>query len=403
MSTVPNGRRSRRVTLAAITATLFAALASTSASASTVPATTEPPEPELDMAGNELETTPVEPTVLTATYDLGLDRPRGQVLQRFIEEVEAASGGAITIDVTIENPDSIQQWSEGDFDITLTTARTLDTMGVTTFDVLSLPFLVQDDDQADRVATSDAANLMMAGLSAIDATGLVLAPVYQNHFAIAGDEPLRTLDQLHTGIRVNPLSNRVDQLFEAIGGHAAHDLDGDDWYNAIVSGEALAMEWPTALAAATPAPMSMATNFTIFYEFGVVMIRDDSLDALSPEQVDVLQAAGAATVQRQVDERLREEDAFAQACSEGATLTAAPFSLMAEVGAAVDDPILEMLEDPATQEIYDAVDLAAGIYQVPEMIECTTSQVSDYVPPDPPSTTFPEGVYRVPGSTREQL
>ena len=49
------------VTLAAITATLFAALASTSASASTVPATTEPPEPELDMAGNEMETTPVEP------------------------------------------------------------------------------------------------------------------------------------------------------------------------------------------------------------------------------------------------------------------------------------------------------------------------------------------------------
>ena len=175
---------------------------------------------------------------------------------------------------------------------------------------------------------------MMAGLSAIDATGLVLAPVYQNHFAIAGDEPLRTLDQLHTGIRVNPLSNRVDQLFEAIGGHAAHDLNGDDWYNAIVSGEALAMEWPTTLAAATPAPMSMATNFTIFYEFGVVMIRDDSLDELSPEQVDVLQAAGAATVQRQIDERLREEDAFAQACSEGATLTAAPFSLMAEVGAA---------------------------------------------------------------------
>ena len=165
------------------------------------------------------------------------------------------------------------------------------------------------------------------------------------------------------------------------------------------------MEWPTALAVARPWPMamSMATNFTIFYEFGVVMIRDDLLDALSSEQVDVLQAAGAATVQRQVDERLREEDAFAQACSEGATLTAAPFSLMAEVGAAVDDPILEMLEDPATREIYDAVDLAAGIYQVPEMVECATSQVSDYVPPDPPSTTFPEGVYRVPGSTSEQL
>ena len=91
---------------------------------------------------------------------------------------------------------------------------------------------------------------MMAGLSAIDATGLVLAPVNQNHLAIYGDEPLRTLDQLQTGIRCYPPSNRIDQLFAAIGGHTVLGLSGDDWHNAIMSGEALAAEWPTALATA---------------------------------------------------------------------------------------------------------------------------------------------------------
>jgi TRAP-type C4-dicarboxylate transport system substrate-binding protein len=401
MSTVPTRRRSRRVTLAAIMA-LFVGLATTSASASTAPATTEPPDPELDMAGNEVGTTAVEPITLTATYGAQLDRPRGQVLARFVEEVERASGGAIKIEVTSENAESEQQWRDGDFDILLTPARTLDTMGVTTLDVLSLPFVVQDDDQADRVASSDVADTMLAGLSGIDATGLVLAPITQNHLTIYGDAPLRTIEQLHTGIRMFPESNVVSDLFELIGGHVVH-LNGQEWVDAIDSGDALAAEYPTALAAAVPAPMSMATNFTMFYDFGVVAIRNDSLAELSTQQAEALRAASAATVQRQIDERVREEEAFAQACSEGATLTAAPYALMADIGAAVDDYIVKMLEDPTTGDLYDAVRTAAGINKVPPPVECTLSDVTDYVPPDPPSTELPEGVYRAEVGTSDQL
>jgi hypothetical protein len=69
----------------------------------------------------------------------------------------------------------------------------------------------------------------------------------------------------------------------------------------------------------------------------------------------------------------------------------------------LDEAILEMLEDPAAREIYEAVHTAAGVHKVPAAVECAYSEVSDYVPPDPPSATFPEGVYRIPGSTPDEL
>jgi TRAP-type C4-dicarboxylate transport system substrate-binding protein len=398
MNTISTGRRSRRVRLAAIAAILATASVSTNASA-----TTEPPDnPDVDMAGNEEEAGDVEAITLTATYHAQVDRPRGQVIQRFAEEVDRASGGAIKIELTLDNVDSEQQWLDGDFDILLTPARTLDTMGVSTLDVLSLPFVVQDDDQADRVATSDVAGTMLAGLSAIDATGLALAPITQEHLQISGDEPLRSIDQLETGIRMFPRSDTVAALFEAMGGHVAYDLNDEVWTAAIESGEVLASEFPTALAAVR-AELSTATNFTLFYDFGVVAIRNESLAELTDEQAEMLRVAGDATVRRQVDERIREEDAFAQACSDGATLTAAPNSLMGEIGMAVDDYIIEMLEDPATRELYDSVRDAAGKNRVPRPVECTWSETTEYTPPNPPSTAFPEGVYRVAGSSADEL
>jgi TRAP-type C4-dicarboxylate transport system substrate-binding protein len=397
------------VWLAAVTAVALTGCAASNASETTDPppdtaaaTTTEPADDhDVDKAGNKV-TSSTEPVKLTATYTAQLERPRGQVLKRYVEEVDKASGGAIEIDVTLDNGESEQQWQDGDFDIILAPARTLDTMGVHTFDVLSVPFVVQDDDQADRVATSDVADTMLAGLDAIDATGLVLAPITQEHLQLAGDEPLRTIDQLQTGIRMSPHSDAIAALFEAMGGHVAYDLNGDDWDAAIENGEALASEFPTALAT-VHGGLSMATNFTLFYDFGIVAIRNDSLAKLTDEQADMLRSAGEATLQRQIDERIREEQAFAKACSDGATLTVAPYSLMAEVGYAVDDVILTMFEDPAARELYDAVRQAAGKNMVPKPVECAWSAVSDYTPPDPPSPIFPEGVYRAKGSTQDEL
>ena len=52
---------------------------------------------------------------------------------------------------------------------------------------------------------------------------------------------------------------------------------------------------------------------------------------------------------------------------------------------------------------YDAVKKAAGAHAVNKPKECSNANTTDYIPPAPPSPTFPEGTYRSQPHNREQL
>ena len=211
------------------------------------------------MAGNDSSA----PTVLTAAWYGGEGRPQADVVTRFAEEVDRISGGTLEIDVSYDTTESWELYADGEFDLLLTPTRSLDTMGVDTFVPLTLPFVVHDDEQADRVATSPVVDSMMEGLAAIGSTGLLLAPVYPMHLGVAGDEPLRSLDQLATGLRIAPPGDAIDRIYEALGAAPTDGLDGGDWDAARADGSAAAFEWPIALVFEQS---TMATNFTMFYE-----------------------------------------------------------------------------------------------------------------------------------------
>jgi TRAP-type C4-dicarboxylate transport system substrate-binding protein len=349
-------------------------------------------EPERDKAGNSESDNPHHLTAVCPRCGEG--RPQGQVLERFAEEVARASGGSIEIDITYGVDDGWDQYLAGTFDILLSPTRSMDTMGVHSFDVLSLPFVVNDDVQADRVALDPVVDTMMAGLDGIGATGLLVAPVYQSHVAIAGNEPLRHLDQLHTGLRINPPGDLTAEMFEMLGATPTYDLNDADWEAAVAEGTATATEWPIHLSGGIPGPQQMAANFALFYDFNVLMIDNDSLDDLDTGQADVLREAAATALQRSIDERVRDDAAFRDACVQGGNLTAAPSTFITEVGRALDDWVLDKLEDPATSEMYDTVKRVAGAHAVPEPQECHGGTITAYQPPAPPTTTFPEGTYR---------
>ena len=349
-------------------------------------------EPERDKAGNSESDNPHHLTAVCPRCGEG--RPQGQVLERFAEEVARASGGSIEIDITYGVDDGWDQYLAGTFDILLSPTRSMDTMGVHSFDVLSLPFVVNDDVQADRVALDPVVDTMMAGLDGIGATGLLVAPVYQSHVAIAGNEPLRHLDQLHTGLRINPPGDLTAEMFEMLGATPTYDLNDADWEAAVAEGTATATEWPIHLSGGIPGPQQMAANFALFYDFNVLMIDNDSLDDLDTGQADVLREAAATALQRSIDERVRDDAAFRDACVQGGNLTAAPSTFITEVGRALDDWVLDKLEDPATSEMYDTVKRVAGAHAVPEPQECHGGTITAYQPPAPPATTFPEGTYR---------
>ena len=348
-------------------------------------------EPKCDKAGNCAS---ADPAHLTAVCYCGEDRPQGQVGVRFAEEVARESGGSVTIKFTYGVADAWDQYLAGKYDVLLTPTRAIDTMGVHTFDVLSLPFVVDDDDQADRVAQDPVVDTMMAGLDGIGATGLLFAPVYQTHLAISADEPLRHLDQLHTGLRIAPPGDLTDEMYQTLGATPTHNLNEGDWEAAVADGTATASEWPIHLSGGIPGSQNMAANFALFYDFAVLMIDDDSLGRLDTGQADILRRAAATAQQRSIDERVRDDVAFRDACTQGGNLTAAPSTFVTEVGRALGDWILSKLQDPATRQIYDTVKRVAGAHAVPQPQECHGGTTTDYEPPAPPSTTFPEGTYR---------
>jgi TRAP-type C4-dicarboxylate transport system substrate-binding protein len=354
----------------------------------TTPATTEA---RVDKAGNAASSDPVR---LTAACYCGEDRPQGKVGVRFAEEVANESGGSMEIDFAFDVDDAWQQFQAGKVDMLLTPTRAMDTMGVHSFDVLSIPFVVSDDEQADRVVQDPVVDTMMVGLDGIGATGLLLAPAYQTHLAIAGDAPLRHLDQLHTGLRLAPPGDLTDEMYTALGATPTRDLNADGWDAAVADGTATASEWPIHLAGSIPGPQNMAANFALFYDFELLAIDNDSLGRLDDGQRNILTKAAAVAQQRSIEERVRDDVAFRDACTQGGSLTAAPSTFVTEVGRALDDWILGKLEDPATKQIYDTVKRAAGAHAVPRPQECHGGTTTDYRPPAPPSTTFPEGAYR---------
>ena len=192
-------------------------------------------------------------------------------------------------------------------------------------------------------------------------------------------------------------------MYQAMGSTAKYGLNDDIWNAAVQSGEVVAKEFPTALYGVGPAPVVMATNLTLYYEFAVLLVRNDALGELSAAEADALRTAADATGQRQIEERVREDEAFRNGCLEGAQFSAAPLTLWAEIGRAVDDFVLEQLEDPATKDSYDAIKRAAGPRTLAWPNECHNGEVVPYDPPTTVGSEPEEGTYRVDGRTAEQL
>jgi len=373
--------------------------ASDAVTGSTEPEPVTSPSVSRDKAGNVAQSGPV---TLTMAATSSPERPRGALEARFAEEV-TAEGGPIAVDLQSSTADPIAAFTSGKVDMLLMPAQWLDALGVTSFRALSLPLLVDDDAQADRVATDSVVDTMMAGLDAIDATGLLFAPVAEQHLALQGDQPLRSLDQIAGGVRVNVGSEVATGVYQAMGTTAKYGLNFDVWDAAVQSGEVVAKEFPTALYGVGPAPAVMATNLTLYYEFAVLLIRNDALSDLSAAEADALRAAADTTEQRQIDERLREDEAFRNECLKGAQFSAAPLTLWAEIGRAVDDFVLEQLKDPATKDIYDAIKRAAGPRTLTWPNECHNGQIVPYDPPTTVGSEPEEGTYRVDGRTAKQL
>ena len=208
-----------------------------------------------------------------------------------------------------------------------------------------VPFLVNDDDQADRVAASPAGRRDDGRPRRDRLDRLAVRAGVRNAPRIAGSEPLRTMTH-STGMRIACRRARDRGDLRRTRCDTEDDLENDAWAWAMADGSSRAYEFPTVL---WRPDSTMAANFALYYEFVVLSPGTNR----SPGSIDAREQS--LTRRRRQPSSGRWTSAcgnrglLPSACANGATLTAMPITLEADIGRAVDDVIIGLLEDPATR------------------------------------------------------
>jgi len=360
-----------------------------------------------DKAGN-----PAPPTTLTLVTAEQQGRPGGDMVERFVDAVDELSDGQIVIVPTFDHPSdqppgfdqiNIRALRDGDFDLGLVPARAWRSAGVTTLEPLQLPFVVETDDRADRVAADEQlTEALLAGLGSIDVTGLGLLPEGLRHLVRLDGTPISPSGELD-GLTVRaPMSETTWAILEALGAEVI-DVNGAQLANAVIDRRVTAAETSLLISSGMPAigPPSVLSNVSLYTKFNVLAISDASLAELDDDAAAVLHDAAAAVLGATLSERLREADGLADACANGISTVLATDAerqaLRAELA-----PVIESLStaadiEPLVQQVRDVAGAATG----PELSGCTTGDQPDELLPSDPAALrpiagdLPNGTYRV--------
>jgi TRAP-type C4-dicarboxylate transport system substrate-binding protein len=351
-------------------------------------------------------------TRLTMITSSRQGRPTAQGAALFAQAVNQVSRGSVAVDVTyidsanLKRPDfewgSIDEMLSGHFDLSLVPARAWSNLGVTTLDPLQLPGITSDI-QTDRVAKDPVVDDLLAGLQSAGATGLALFPEGLRHMAITDGRPINTVDDLAGLVVHAERSKGTWALIEALG--STPEPTNSEWEAKGKDGTLQGAETSFSLLHTLPSAVaraSMVDNLTLYAEFGVLAIGNDSIKKLAPDVVDVLRQAAGLTLESKVESRPREADMVALRCSEGYGILSLPDE---DVEAAMNKltPLVETARsNPSMKALVDRVEAAAGTPDAMPSLACdetpqpvpTASETSD---------DFPHGLLRATGFTAAEL
>jgi TRAP-type C4-dicarboxylate transport system substrate-binding protein len=360
-----------------------------------------------DKAGN-----PAPPTTLTLVTSEQQGRPGGDMVERFVATVDELSDGQIVIVPTFDHPSdqppgfdqiNIRALRDGDFDLGLVPARAWHSAGVTSLEPLQLPFVVETDEQADRVAADEQlTDALLGGLGSIDVTGLGLLPEGLRHLVRLDGTPISPTGDLD-GLTVRaPTSDTTWAILEALGAEVI-DLGAAELNDAVIAGQVTVAETSLLLSSTLTAigRPSVLLNISLYTKFNVLAISDASLAELDEDAAAVLHDAAAAVLTATLAERPREADGLADACAIGISTVLASDAerqvLRAELAPAIESLTTAADIEPLVQQVRDVAGEATG----PELSGCPTGdQPDEPLPSDvaalrPIAGDLPNGTYRV--------
>jgi TRAP-type C4-dicarboxylate transport system substrate-binding protein len=342
-----------------------------------------------DKAGGAEET---EPRVLTLAN--GIDGAPPAQLESWAKEVSRLSGGTLRIQFengwrhgeALNEADTLDDVKAGKVDMGWVGARVFDTVGVTSFQALLAPLLVDSYDLEARVFEAGIPERMLAGVSELDLVGIGVLPGPMRKVLGVSKPFVRPAD--FEGEVVGLQDSALADLTLSTLGATPHDapsgaaLDGLDGYEQQL-GSILGNNYDAAAGYVTgnvdlwPRPLVLVMGKEVFET-----LTAEEQAALREAAKEALPAAMAAT-------RGEDAEAVPVLCRRGMTFAVASESDLAELRGALQPVYAELEQDPDTKAAIEEITaLKTEVAVSAEAPACETAGPSSNAAPAIPDGTY---------------
>ena len=324
---------------------------------------TEASSPTVEQAnksGGRPERTPVVLTLANHNYQ-GDSAP-----DEFAAAVERLSGGSIDIKVRygfryydIDETGTIADVRSGAVDAAVVGARAWDTVGVTSFQALVAPFLVDSYALERRVLESELVDRMLEGVEPLGLVGLAILPGEMRRPLGTSRALLRPKDYEGALIGIRP-SSLSKATFEALGGRAKgfpSRQGGLDGFDGAESGVDTIQGNGYDQGA-----RGLTANVVLWPRATTIVMKQKVFDALTEDQQDALRGAGVETVEPLLATLQRAEQSALEAICKGSRLpllSASPAD-RASLRRAVQSVYDQIERDPLTHDLISEIEDLSG-------------------------------------------
>ena len=345
------------------------------------------------------------PIAITVADSQPAGKPSNLPLAELKRQVEALSGGAMTVTIRTEAvqdadpPGSdaavIDRLRSGAFQMAVVPARAWSAAGVTSLAALQAPFLFESDEHVAAVVNDPAIKEdVFSGLDGSGATGLTLFPESLRHLLSFGEPMLSPADVRGKVIRAIS-SVETTAIIGALGGTAV-DPAGDAYKRGVAAGTIQGTDSGFILAAAggDPGAHATATGNVALYAKVITLVANTTFwTSLDDAQRAVIRTASDATRTWAVANQARDAAAAAMFCAGGGTVVLTDAASIAAFRAA-EAPVYAALEaDPATKRAIAAIRALAPAASSSAVEACEPLVDASTVVPD--GGDLPNGIYRI--------
>ena len=318
---------------------------------------------------------------------------RGPQLEAWAEEVRRLSGGTLAIKFKdawrIGEPryeaGTLEDMRAGKVDIGWVGARAFDTVGVTSFQALVAPLLIDSYDLEAKVFEQGIPERMLEDVSELDLVGIGVLPGPMRKLLGVSKPFVRPGDFAGQVVGLQDSAVAAETL-RALGATpravpSSAELDGLNAYEQQLGAIAgnhydKRAKYVTANVNLWPRPL-------------VIVMGKEAFASLTDEQQSALRDAAAAAIPKALEaSRAEDEEAAAVLCKRGMTFAAASESELAELRTALEPVHADLTADQESKSYVDAItSLKTEIAASAEAPACNSTE------PPAAASPIPDGTY----------